>query len=110
MRDRADELGFPLLWLPRPVAFDDVMSDVIAQLVDRQTSALDLADRLHRALSTIVLEGGGLPQLADEVAVLFDCAVLVCTADGRVQATSGSADAGRSRCGRCRCSTRPDGS
>src|SRR5436309_5795226 len=56
----ADRLHFPLIRLPRAVAFDDVMSEVIAQLVDRQSSALDLADRLHRALSTIVLEGGDL--------------------------------------------------
>ena len=69
----ADRLGFPLVRLPARVAFDDVMSEVIAQLVDRQTSALDLADRLHRALSTIVLEGGDLPQLADEFAALFEC-------------------------------------
>jgi purine catabolism regulator len=89
----ADRLGFPLIWLSRGVAFDDVMSEIFAQLVDRQSSALDLADRLHRALSTIVVEGGDLPQLADEIAALFDTAVLICTADGRVQATAGPQDA-----------------
>jgi PucR family transcriptional regulator, purine catabolism regulatory protein len=88
----ADRLRFPLIWLPRAVAFDDVMSEVFAQLVDRQSSALDLADRLHRALSTIVLEGGDLPQLAEEIAALFEVAVLICTADGRVQTTAGPQD------------------
>ena len=40
-----------------------------------------------------MLEGGDLPQLAAEIATLFDVAVLICTADGRVQATAGSQDA-----------------
>ncbi|WP_073365828.1 PucR family transcriptional regulator, partial [Rhodococcus jostii] len=32
-----------------------------------------------------------LPQIADEVAVLFDAAVVICTPDGRVQTTAGAA-------------------
>lgn len=86
----AERLDFPLFWLPPEVAFDDVMSEIIAALIDRQSHALDLADRLHRALSTIVLEGGDLPQLADEIAGLVEAAVLICTADGRVQTVAGA--------------------
>ncbi len=85
----ADRLGFPILVLPRGVAFDEVMSDVFTQLVDRQSWALDVADRLHRALTAIVLEGGDLPQIAGEFAALFESAVLICSPDGRVQTTVG---------------------
>jgi purine catabolism regulator len=90
MLDAAERLGFPLLVLPRGVAFDEVMSEVFTQLVDRQSWALDVADRLHRALTAIVLEGGDLPQIAEEFANLFETAVLICTPDGRVQATAGA--------------------
>ena len=90
MLDAAETLGFPLLVLPRTVAFDEVMSDVFTQLVDRQSWALDVADRLHRALTGIVLEGGDLPQIAGEFAGLFESAVLICSPDGRVQTTAGS--------------------
>jgi PucR family transcriptional regulator, purine catabolism regulatory protein len=90
MLDAAERRDFPLLVLPRGVAFDEVMSDVFTQLVDRQSWALDVADRLHRALTTIVLEGGDLPQIAGEVATLFEAAVLICSPDGRVQTTVGA--------------------
>jgi purine catabolism regulator len=85
----ADRLAFPILRLPHEVAFDDVMSDVFTQLVDRQAWALDVADRLHRALTAIVLGGGDQPQIAEEFAALFGAAVLICTLDGRVQTMAG---------------------
>lgn len=86
----ADRLDFPVLLLPQTVAFDEVMSEVFTQLVDRQSWALDVADRMHRALTAIVLEGGDLPQIAEEFASLFDSAVLICSPDGRVQTVAGA--------------------
>ena len=86
----ADQLGMPVLRLPDDVAFDDVITDVFTELVDRHTGALARADELHRVLAAIVLEGGDLPQITDEVARLLDAAVLICTPDGRVQAQSGA--------------------
>src|SRR6266516_5366787 len=87
--DVADKIGMPVLRVPDGVAFDDVITDVFTELVDRQTGAMARADDLHRALAAIVLEGGDLPQIADEVARLLDAAVLICTPDGRVQAEGG---------------------
>jgi purine catabolism regulator len=85
----ANRHDLPLLVLPRGAAFDEVMSDVFTQLVDRQSWALDVADRLHRALTAIVLEGGDLPQIAGQVAALFETTVLICSPDGRVQTIVG---------------------
>ncbi|WP_211261625.1 PucR family transcriptional regulator [Pseudonocardia acaciae] len=93
MLGAAEKRDFPLLLLPAAVSFDDVISQVFTQLVDRQSSALDIADRLHRALTAIVLEGGDLPQIAEEFATLFDVDVLICTPDGRVQTVAGDAEA-----------------
>lgn len=90
MIDAAERLDFPLFLIPADVGFDEVMSEVFMHLVDRQAWALDVADRTHRALTTIVLEGGDLPQIADEVAALFEVAVLICSPDGRVHATAGA--------------------
>lgn len=89
----ADRIGMPILRVPDGVAFDDVITDVFTELVDRQSGALSRADELHRALAAIVLEGGDLPQIADEVARLLDASVLICTPDGRVQAEGGSREA-----------------
>ncbi len=85
----ADRLDLPVLRVPDCVAFDDVITDVFTELLDRQSGALSRADELHRARAAIVLEGGDLPQIADEVARLLDAAVLICTPDGRVQAEGG---------------------
>ncbi|WP_024796568.1 PucR family transcriptional regulator [Tomitella biformata] len=89
MLDAADRLGFPLFRMPRETGFNEVLTEVFTHLVDRQAGALDVADRMHRALTAIVLEGGDLPQIAEEVATVFEAAVLVCSPDGRVQARSG---------------------
>jgi purine catabolism regulator len=88
--ERADELGFPILRLPDGVAFDEVLADVFTRLLDRQAGVLAEADALHRAISAIVLAGGGLPQIADEVSRLLDCVVLITTPDGRILADEGT--------------------
>lgn len=88
--DRADELGFPILRLPDQVAFDDVLPEVYGRLLDQQNQALAQADVLHRTISTIVLAGGGLAEIAGEVSRLLSCGVLITTPDGRVLAEQGT--------------------
>ncbi|HEU5269795.1 MAG TPA: PucR family transcriptional regulator ligand-binding domain-containing protein [Jatrophihabitans sp.] len=90
--DRADELGFPILRLPDQVAFDEVLPDIFGRLLDLQNQVLTQADALHRAISAIVLGGGGLSEIAGEVSRLLDCVVLVTTPDGRVLADEGPAE------------------
>lgn len=85
----ADDKDFPLIWIPSHVMFDEVMSEVFTQLLDRHARALDNVDRLHRAMTAIVLSGGDLPQIANEFTSLFDVAVLICSPDGRVQTIAG---------------------
>ncbi|HJQ00172.1 MAG TPA: PucR family transcriptional regulator ligand-binding domain-containing protein [Jatrophihabitans sp.] len=85
----ADRLGFPVLRMPDGVAFDDVLPDLYGHLLTQQNQVLAQADALHRAISTIVLGGGGLAEIAGEVCRLLDCAVLITTPDGRVLADEG---------------------
>jgi purine catabolism regulator len=87
--DRADKLGFPVLRLPDGVAFDEILAEVFTELLNQQSQVLAHADALHRAISAIVLAGGGLPQVADEVSRLLQCVVLITTPDGRVLADEG---------------------
>jgi purine catabolism regulator len=87
----ADELGFPVLRLGDGVVFDEVLTEVYELLLERQSQVLTQSDALHAAISSIVLNGGGLPQIADEVSQLLDCALLITTPDGRVQADEGGA-------------------
>jgi len=87
--DLADTLGFPILRLPDEVAFDDVLPDVFGRLLDQQSRVLAQADALHQAISTIVLAGGGLTEIAEELSRLLGCQLLISTPDGRVLADAG---------------------
>ena len=79
----ADRIGFPLLALPEHVSFDDVLTEVLTDLVNRQARALARAEEVHRHLVGIVLGGGGLPELADGTAEALGVGVLVTAPDGR---------------------------
>jgi len=88
----ADRRGFPVIAVPVQVAWDDVLEQVLGALLDRQSSALARSEAVHRALVQIVLDGGGLPELAAELVALLGGAVVVCTQDGRVLADAGGVD------------------
>jgi len=85
----ADRLGFPVLALPEHVSFDDVLTEVLTDLVNRQARTLARAEEVHRHLVGIVLGGGGLPDLAAGTAEALDVTVVLTAPDGRPLATAG---------------------
>lgn len=85
----ADRLGLPVLALPEHVSFDDVLTEVLTDLVNRQARTLARAEEVHRHLVGIVLGGGGLPELAAGTAEALGVAVLVTAPDGRPVASAG---------------------
>src|SRR5687767_8986859 len=50
-------------------------------------AALERADALHTALTHIVLEGGDLGRIAQEVSVALGCGVVFTSTDGRERAS-----------------------
>jgi purine catabolism regulator len=89
MLAEADSRGFPIIEIPAGVGFDDIMHEVLSDLLNRQAAALARAEEVHRALISVVLEGGGLEDLAAELVRLLGGAVMVTTPDGRVVAQAG---------------------
>ena len=87
--DEANRLGFPLIEVPSGVGFDDIMHEVLSDLLNRQAAVLARSEEVHRALVTVVLEGGGLEDLTAELARILGGAVMVTTPDGRVVAQAG---------------------
>lgn len=90
--EEADRLGFPVLALPEHVSFDEVLTEVLTDLVNRQARTLARAEEVHRRLVGIVLGGGGLPELAAGTAEALGVAVMVTAPDGRPLATVGAPD------------------
>ena len=84
----ADRAGVPLLALPAGVELDDVLGEVMAAL-HPGTTALSRSEEVHRALLQIVVDGGGLPEVAAGLVGLLGGAVVITTPDGRVVADAG---------------------
>ncbi len=89
MLEAADRVGFPVIGLPPGVGFDDVLEQVLTDLLDRQASMLSRSEEAHRALVQIVLDGGGLPEVAAGLVALLGGAVVITTQDGRVLTDGG---------------------
>jgi purine catabolism regulator len=89
MIEQADRRAFPLILLPNDVGFDDILNQVLTDILNRQAAILARTEEVHRALVQIVLCGGGLQEVTDEVAGLLDAAVLAVDGDGRALAGSG---------------------
>ncbi|MEV4555330.1 PucR family transcriptional regulator ligand-binding domain-containing protein [Nonomuraea wenchangensis] len=92
MVEQADRLGFPLILLPNDVGFDDILNQVLTDILNRQAAVLARAEEAHRALVQVVLAGGGLREVAAEVAQLLDVSVAVVDGAGAMLATAGPAE------------------
>ncbi|MGH3386173.1 MAG: PucR family transcriptional regulator [Nocardioidaceae bacterium] len=102
MLAEADRVGLPLLLLPDAIGFDDILNQVLTRVLNRQAAALERTWAVHDVLLSVVLEGGGLDELAGETARVLGTPVLVTTADGRPLAEGGdAAELGEWRATRC---------
>src|SRR5213078_3954807 len=89
MLAEADRRGFPIIEFPDGVGFDDVLNEVLTELLNRQAAVLARSEEVHRALVSVVLEGGGLEDLVAELARILGGPVMVTNPDGRVVARAG---------------------
>src|SRR4029453_3829711 len=83
MLAEADRRGFPILEFPDGVGFDDVLNEVLSELLNRQAAVLARSEGGHPALVWVALGGGGLTDLAAELARILGGPVMVTTPDGR---------------------------
>ncbi|SES46959.1 purine catabolism regulatory protein [Pedococcus cremeus] len=88
-RDVVEQAGIPLLLLPGPTSSEQLNTEVLGAMLDYQTSVLDRLEEVHRVLVQIVLAGGSLEDLCEQLAGFFDGAAMVTTTDGRVLASAG---------------------
>ncbi|HEY1133956.1 MAG TPA: PucR family transcriptional regulator ligand-binding domain-containing protein [Nocardioides sp.] len=81
--EEAERRSFPVLTLP-DIGFDDVLSVVLSEVLNRQSVLLARSEHLHHELLQRITAGEGLAEVADHVSRLVGARVLVTTADGRV--------------------------
>jgi len=64
----ADRLNFPLIELPPPASFNEIIGAVLGVILDVQSVRLQRAAEIHDRFTKIVLSGGGLRQIAEALA------------------------------------------
>ena len=87
----ADRRGFPILALPSAVSFDDLIADVYSARDSLLLGGMNRRSDRERELMNVALGGGGTVQVAERLAELVGCEVLVLGVGNEVVAHSGAA-------------------
>ncbi|SKC36727.1 PucR family transcriptional regulator [Maledivibacter halophilus] len=65
VKKAADELNFPILYIPTKYAFTDVINPVLSRIVNAQARKLELSEKIHKSFTQIVIEGKGTDDIVD---------------------------------------------
>ena len=85
----ADEVQLPVIRIPEDVAFDDILSVVLSEIVNRQAMAISRAQQIHDSFLDIVLGGGALADIVAKLGELVPAAGIIVVDDaGQVLAES----------------------
>lgn len=76
MRAEAEKRGFPILTVPYETNFIALVERLYGELISEQFAVKERADDIHRRLTHLVLEGGGLSALATTLADILQRSVL----------------------------------
>ena len=85
--DAADELGFPIIVVDTHVAFNDVISAVLAIVLADYGPVPGRAETIRERLTAVALTGGGLAEIARTLAGALDRHVTVVDAGGATLGT-----------------------
>lgn len=77
MIEAANRWDFPIVTVPSEVRFIEITRTIHEQLVSQQYALLKRSDHIHQTLVQIVLEGGGLQDLARALAQLVNRSVTI---------------------------------
>jgi purine catabolism regulator len=84
----ADRLGFPLVALPVETMFDDVLSEVLGTILNRQAVELERSNAIHARLTQVAVDGGSFSDLAEAVHELVGRPVAIRDGQGAVLAAT----------------------
>jgi purine catabolism regulator len=96
MIQEADRLAFPLIELPPPTSFNDVIAAVLGVILDVQSTQLLRAAEIHERFMSIVLSGGGLRQIAEALAEAIAMPIAIVDPSGATLAQSPDFDPAQS--------------
>ncbi|MEW6522774.1 MAG: PucR family transcriptional regulator ligand-binding domain-containing protein [Bacillota bacterium] len=88
----ADQCGLPIIEVPVHLPYIDITTPIMTLIINEQAYRLRRSERVHRMLSDVILNGGGLNGIARAMAVLLrnPVVVLSCGLDVLAQEDAGS--------------------
>jgi purine catabolism regulator len=92
MIEDAERLGFPLIELPPPASFNEIIGAILGVILDVQSVRLQRAAEIHDRFTKIVLGGGGLRPIAEALAESIALPVAIVDGQGAVLAHSSTFD------------------
>lgn len=88
--DICEELDFPLVALPGSAMFNDVLSEVLGTVLNRQALELERSRAIHERFTAVALGGGSYQELTNVLLELSGCAAAVLDEQGLVLASAGA--------------------
>ncbi|MFD4752936.1 PucR family transcriptional regulator ligand-binding domain-containing protein [Streptomyces sp. NPDC058426] len=88
--DVCEELGFPLVELPGDAMFNDILSEVLGTVLNRQALALERSRAIHERFTAVALGGGSYQELMNVLLELTGLAAAVRDEQGLVLASAGA--------------------
>lgn len=88
----AEQAGFPIIEMPYEVAWIDIITPVLGEVLHRQASVLQRSMDIHTQFIQTVLGGGGMQDIAASLGKQIDTAVAVTDMRHTIVASSGSPD------------------
>ncbi len=88
MIEAADQCNFPLLELPAHVSFNDIIIELLTEILEHRAEQLKRSEEINRRFTEIVLQGGGLQEIADTLAELLKTPVTIHNLESELLATS----------------------
>jgi purine catabolism regulator len=88
MRKLGDDLGFPIVEVPRDIPLNDIAAAALAAVLDHQATRLQRAAEIHERFTEVILTGGATRDVALTLHRLLDRRVTVVDSTGSVVATA----------------------
>lgn len=85
----ADRLGFPIVEIPSEVMFNDVLSEVLGTILNRQALELERFHVIHERLTAVALAGGSNQALLSALAELIHLPAAILDEHGHLVAVAG---------------------
>ncbi len=87
MRQLADELAVPIIWLPEKVSYTEVAIPIVERLLNKEATLLRLSLDIHHRFIELALNDHGVEAIVRALAEILQSSVLLVDADFHVLAS-----------------------